>query len=147
MFLRRQGPADSAQLRTDLHLPQRLDTVPVNSLEVLTVRRQHGRKEEALVAQVLHDRVGDRNSVSTRVDATRETIAMEFGQYHGGLVRRRSSAGFRLWLGCVAGDRRDSSARGQRLDGNPNNLIMPNIPELVETSLPVSRILKMRIIL
>ncbi len=64
------GACDSAQLRTDLHLPQRLDTVPVNSLEVLTVRRQHGRKEEALVPEVLHDRVEHRYSVSTRVDAT-----------------------------------------------------------------------------
>ncbi len=45
------GACDSAQLRTDLHLPQRLDTVPVNSLEVRTVRRQHGRKEEALFAR------------------------------------------------------------------------------------------------
>ncbi len=72
------GACDNAQLRTDLHLPQRLDTVPVNSLAVITVRRQHGLKEEALVAQVLHDRVGDRNSVSTRVDATREKVDMEF---------------------------------------------------------------------
>ncbi len=37
---------DSAQLRTDLHLPQRLDTVPVNSLEVLTfVGSMVGRKK------------------------------------------------------------------------------------------------------
>ncbi len=44
--------------------------MPVNSLEVLTILWKHGRKEEALVAQVLHDPVRDRNNVSTRVDAT-----------------------------------------------------------------------------
>ncbi len=41
---------------------------------------------------------------------------MDFGQYHGGLVRKRSSAGFRLLLGCVAGARRDSSAQGLLLE-------------------------------
>ncbi len=76
------GARDNAQLRTDLHLTYRLDTIPVNGLEVLIVRRQHGRTEEALVAQVLHDPVGDRDSVGTRVDATSETVDMEFGQYH-----------------------------------------------------------------
>ncbi len=53
--------------------------MPVNGLEVLTVRRQHGRKEEALVAQVLHERVGDRDRVGTRVDAPSETVGIEFG--------------------------------------------------------------------
>ncbi len=62
--------------------------MPVNGLEVLTVCRQHGRKEESLVAQALHDRVGYCDSVGTRVDATIETVAMEFGQYQGGLLRR-----------------------------------------------------------
>ncbi len=86
--------------------------MPVNGLEVLTVRRQHCRKEEALVAQVLHDRVGDRDSIGTRVDATSETVDVYFGKYHRGLVRTRSGAGFRLRLGCFAGDRRDLSALG-----------------------------------
>ncbi len=39
---------DSAQLWTDLHLPHRLDTVPVNGLEMLAVRRHHDRKENPL---------------------------------------------------------------------------------------------------
>ncbi len=88
--------------------------MPVNGLEVITVRQQYGRKEEALAAQVLHDRVGDRDSVGTRVDATSETVAMEFDQYHHGLVR--SGAGFRLRLGFFASDRRDRSASGLLLD-------------------------------
>ncbi len=55
-------------------------------------------------------RVGDRNSVSTRLEATREAVAMEFGQYHRGLVLKRRSASFWPRLGRFAGKRRDISS-------------------------------------
>ncbi len=106
------GTCDSAQLWTDLHLPQRLDTVPVNRLEVLTVRRQHGRNEEALVSQVLHDRVGDRNSVSTRVDATRETVAITAGLSEGGVVRAFGSGSVALQVIAEILPPKTSSSRG-----------------------------------
>ncbi len=78
-------------------MPQILDIIHVNGTEVLHVRRQHSRKEDSLVAQVLHDHVGDRDSFSTGVEFGK-MVAVEFG--HRGLARTRSGAKFGLRLNC-----------------------------------------------
>ncbi len=60
--------------------------MPVDVLGVRPFRGQHGRKKETLAAQVLDDRVGDFDRVSTRVEETREEMAMKFAQSHRGFV-------------------------------------------------------------
>ncbi len=82
------------------------------ALESRAARGQRGRKQESLVAQVLHDRVGDRESVSTGVAAKSEAAALEFDQYHSNLGRERRSARFGLRLGRFAGKRGVISAPG-----------------------------------
>ncbi len=113
MFLRRPGQPRGQWLSFGLICTCPRDWIPCPSTALKCVPFVAAWSEGRSPCRPGNSRsFGDRNSVSTRVDATRERAAMEFGQYHGEIIRRRGSAGFRLWLDCVAGDRRDSSARG-----------------------------------
>ncbi len=81
------GSGDGVAIRTDLYLPKRRDRAAVDSLEIVSTRRENDREKVTIVAQEIGNRVSNIDIVSARIDAAREVVGMNVGQGDG--ARRR----------------------------------------------------------